>query len=387
MFVLFFTILRRNKPVVANHELDSRYIVSVAVLCNLATMIGFTIFICIIGGQCLAVVSGGGLSLNVGIVIISVLSLIVSFWGFRLLHIFERYSAVLAAIIVIITTGYAGSGLTKQPAEPPVATARGVLNFGMAVASYQIPFGVLASDVTTYFDPKVPSWRVFAYTYAGLNIPNIIVMTLGAAFASAMPYNESWSKGYEAFEVGGLLGGVLEPGGVFGKIVLVLLSLTLLGNTCATFYSVTLNFQTLIPWLVHVPRYVFSFVVTGIMILVSILAVDNFTEALQNALSLIAYWSSTFIGIVIAEHIFFRGRDFSNYNPAHWDDASKLPLGVAALAAGICTIAAVVPLMDQNYWRGPAAATIGDIAFEMAFVISFIIYVPMRWVEKRLTGR
>ena len=63
----------------------------------------------------------------------------------------------------------------------------------------------------------------------------------------------------------------------FGKLVVVLLSLTLLGNTCGTFYAITLSLQTLAPWLVRVPRYVFSVLVTAVVIPVAIKAVDNFS--------------------------------------------------------------------------------------------------------------
>lgn len=119
-------------------------------------MIGFTIVICIVGGQCLSAVSEGSLTPNAGIVIIGVLSLFVSFWGFQVLHAYENYAFVFAVITIAITAGYGGSGLMKQSDAPP-ATAAHVLNFGMIVASYQIPWAVLGSDMTTYFDPKVPT--------------------------------------------------------------------------------------------------------------------------------------------------------------------------------------------------------------------------------------
>lgn len=41
------------------------------------------------------------------------------------------------------------------PAEPPSAAS--VVSYGMIVASYMIPWAAIASDLTTYFDPKVPS--------------------------------------------------------------------------------------------------------------------------------------------------------------------------------------------------------------------------------------
>ena len=29
----------------------------------------------------------------------------------------------------------------------------------------------------------------------------------------------------------------------------------------------------------------------------------------------------------------------------------------------------------------------GDVAFELGFIVTALVYLPARWVEKRLTGR
>ncbi|KAL7926979.1 permease for cytosine/purines, uracil, thiamine, allantoin domain-containing protein [Trichoderma austrokoningii] len=364
-----------------------RYIVSLPVLLNLASMTGFTVIICITGGQCISAISDGRVSINVGIIIIAVLSLLVSFCGFRILHIYETYAFIPAIISVVIATGCAGSGLKKQAAPAEPAMAADVLNFGMIVASYQIPWAALASDFTTYFDPKVPSWRVFAYSFWGLLTPTVLLMILGAAIAGAIPNNPEWQDAFDKYSVGGALAAMLSSAGNFGKFIVVVLALTLLGNTCGTFYAITLNFQTLAPWLFKVPRYLFAVVITGIIIAVAITAVDNFFESLENFVSLIGYWSAAFVGIVIVEHIVFRRQDYSSYDHAIWSDASRLPLGIAALMSGILCFGMVVPCMDQVWWQGPIAKTTGDIGFEMAFAVASLLYVPFRYAEIRLTGR
>lgn len=126
-------------------------------LLNLATLTGFVVIIYVIGGQCLSAVSGGDLTPDAGIVIIGVLSLFISFCGFKVLHYYETYAFIPAIIAIVIAVGCGGSQLKNQapPAEP--ATAPVVLSFGMIVASYMIPWAAIASDLTTYFDPRVPS--------------------------------------------------------------------------------------------------------------------------------------------------------------------------------------------------------------------------------------
>ncbi|KAM3561481.1 hypothetical protein ARSEF4850_003191 [Beauveria asiatica] len=363
------------------------YLVSVPVLFNLATMTGFTVIIFITGGQCLAAASNGSISPTAGIVIIGIISLIVSFCGFKILHIYETYAFVVAVIAITITAACGGARLAKQHSPPHPATPANVLNFGMIVASYQIPYAGLASDMSTYFNPKVSTWRVYWYTYLGLMTPTILLMTLGAAIAGAIPNNPDWQAQYDKFLVGGALSGMLAPAGDFGKFVLVILTLTLLGNTCGTFYSVTLNFQTLLPWLLRVPRYVFALLITVIVVVVSIFAVDNFFESIENVVSLIGYWSSQFCAIVIVEDVVFRRRNPEAYHHSAWCDPKRLPLGIAAMSAGMLAWGLIVPAMNQAYFVGPIAKHTGDIGFELAFFCSGLLYIPLRCTEKRLSGR
>lgn len=97
------------------------------------------------------------MSPSVGIVIVSLLSLVISFCGFSVLHVYEKFAWIPAVIAIAVATGCGGSGLKQQiPVEAP-ATAASVLSFGMIVASYMIPWACLASDFTTYLDPRTPS--------------------------------------------------------------------------------------------------------------------------------------------------------------------------------------------------------------------------------------
>ena len=51
---------------------------------------------------------------------------------------------------------------------------------------------------------------------------------------------------------------MLSPVGKFGKIMMVILSLSVTATNAPTIYSMCMAFQTLIPPLVAYPRYVFA---------------------------------------------------------------------------------------------------------------------------------
>jgi len=212
-------------------------------------------------------------------------------------------------------------------------------------------------------------------------------MVLGAAIGGAIPNVPAWEEGYQTTNVGGVLASMLAPARGFGKFVVVVLAFTLLGNVAGTMYAITLNFQTLVPWLLRVPRYVFSVVVTAVVIPVSIYAARDFFVNLENFVALIAYWSASFVAIVVVEDVVFKKRRYALYDHAAWNIAARLPTGVAALGAGVVSFGLVVPCMAQVWWTGPIAEETGDIGFEVALALSALSYVPLRFLERRLVGR
>ncbi|KAK3902921.1 permease for cytosine/purines, uracil, thiamine, allantoin-domain-containing protein [Staphylotrichum tortipilum] len=364
-----------------------RYLVSIPVVLNLATLIGFCVIMAVIGGQCLSAVAGGNLSVSVGIVITAILTLGISFCGFTVLHTYERYAWIPAIISIIVAVGTGGKELHKQVVYDAPPSAQSVLSYGMIVASYMVPWACLSSDFTTYLKPDTSSTKIFAYSYLGLATPTILLMTLGSAIGNAIPNVPTWQAAYDETLVGGVMAAMLAPAGGFGKFLVVLLSFSLLGNLAATSYSVTLNLQLLLPFLVKVPRYLFSIVFVAIVIPVAIRAAGDFFVNLENVVALIGYWSSAFLAIVLTEHFWFRRADPASYDPEAWNDAKRLPWGAAALTAGVLSFGLVVPSMAQVWWTGPIAEKTGDIGFELAFVASGVFYLPLRMLEKKWAGR
>ncbi|CCF35292.1 cytosine-purine permease, partial [Colletotrichum higginsianum] len=55
--------------------------------------------------------------------------------------------------------------------------------------------------------------------------------------------------------------------------------------------------------------------------------------------------------------------------------------------AAVLSFALVVPCISQVWFTGPIAVTTGDIGFEVAFFLSGLLYLPLRYAERRLMGR
>ncbi|KAK2746835.1 hypothetical protein FQN57_002877 [Myotisia sp. PD_48] len=362
------------------------YLVNIIVLLNLATVSGFTIINCVIGGQTLSAVNNGDLSVNVGIVIIALVALIISFFGYKVLYHYEQWAWIPTLINIVIATGCGGKYLSNQYTAPPVK-ASSVLSFAGLVAGFLIPWAALSSDYCTYFSPNISSKRIFTAVYLGLITPNIPLMILGAAIGGAVPNVPAWAEAHKAGSVGGIFSAMLSPAGGFGKFVTALLAFSTLGNIAASIYSISLNFQILLPILVRVPRALFAIVFIAIVIPLSMRAAASFFVSLENFVGVIAYWAATFFAIVTIEHLVFRKGNYDSYDHSIWNTGSALPTGIPALVAGALSFAVVVPCMSQTWFSGPIAKTTGDIGFEVALAVSAILYLPLRALEIKIRKR
>jgi purine-cytosine permease-like protein len=119
----------------------------------------------------------------------------------------------------------------------------------------------------------------------------------------------------------------------------------------------------------------------------AIVGSHRFYETLVNFLGLIGYWAAVYIAIILLEHKIFRRSNFSSYDLTQWNDPKRLPWGAAALGASIISIGLIVPSMEQVWFVGPIGKKTGDIGFEMGFALGGLAYIPLRWLEIKLSGR
>ncbi|KAF8526197.1 NCS cytosine-purine permease [Hysterangium stoloniferum] len=384
-FVTLGPKLGLRQTILARYSFGQYLIIPIVVV-NLVGILGFNVLSSILGGQTLSSITDGRMSWTVGIVIVAVIALVVSFMGYTVLHWYERLSWIPVLITFLITVGVGGKHL-KNPVEFAPATAPVVLSFASAIAGFMVSYVGGSADFSCYMPPDAPSKLLFWYTYFGLLIPTVVLQCLGAAVGACIPNVPSWQVGYENGSTGGLLAAMLSPIGGFGKFLLVLLALSVTGNIAAGFYSFSLNFQVISPFLLRVPRYVFSLVGTSIVIPLAVAGAHSFVDTLSDFLGIIGYWASAYATILALEHFIFRHGNVAEYDISAWNRASKLPYGVAAILSLAAGFGIAVPAMDQVWYVGPIAKTTGDLGFELAFVTALVVYPPLRWLEIRLSGR
>ncbi|KAJ7669418.1 purine-cytosine permease [Mycena polygramma] len=360
------------------------YGIAIPSFLNVLSMIFYLFSSFIIGGQILAMVSSH-LTPTTGIVIVALISLVVSFCGYKILHWFEAVAWIPTVLGLCVMLGIGRHHLASGPSYPP-PTIAATLSFAAAVAAGDLSWCTVSPDYGVYHDAKASSARIFTYAYLGIFLPSIILHLVGAAFAAAAPGVPSWAAGYKhGNDIGGLLSAVLEPCGDFGKFLMVLMALAISAVTAPTMYSFGFSLMNVSNVFTKVPRYVYAIIATGICIPLALVGQARFYGVLVACLDLIGYWSASFAGIVTIEHVIFRRCDFARYNLEHWKDPKKLPPGLAALLSFFGSFALIMPCMEQTWFVGPIAkAGTGDIGLVVGFFTGGALYWALRPLERRL---
>jgi len=352
----------------------------VMVLCNAAACIGWSAVNVIVGGQLVAALSGGAIPQQVGILVITILTTLVSIYGYKQIHRYERYAWIPMAVIFLILVVVAGPKMSIVPSPAlNIAEIASFVSFGGAIYGFATGWSSYAADYNVNQPEGTPASRVFWLTFLGVTLPCIVLEILGMALTTA----------YKGLGGGDLLAAAAKPLGSLGTLLLLLLALSVVANNIPNDYSLGLSMQVLGKPFQRINRAVWALIGAVIYVLIAVPAAGNFNETLSNFLLLIAYWLGPWAIILLLEHfVFRRGR----YNVEDWDDRRKLPIGWAAIVSFVIGLGGVLLGAAQFYYVGPVARLFNppygmDIGFELGLVFAGIAYFFLRRVELAVSRR
>jgi NCS1 nucleoside transporter family len=372
------------------------YGVKVVAVFNILACVGWSAVNVIVGAQLFNAVNSN-MPGWAGIIVIAAATFLITLFGYKIVHTYERYSWIPCFIIFLIVIGeFAHSGqFSNIPMGVGKAEAGAALSFAASVFGFATGWTSYAADYTVYQPVNRSRKSVFIWTYAGLIFPLLFTEMLGAAVATSMASNDGsnvYMDGYTSSGIGGLLAAVIVPPlGRFGQFCLVVLALSIIANNCPNIYSVSLSLQLLARVSQRVPRFVWTFIGTLIYCAIAIPGYGHFESVLENFMLLIAYWLAIYEGVSVSEHVFYK-RGMTGYDPSIYMDKDKLPPGIAAITAFCFGIMGAILGMAQVWFTGPIGKLCGtqyggDIGFELAFAFSSTSYTILRYFEKKHFGR
>lgn len=185
-------------------------------LLNIVGNIGYSVIASILGGQLLAATSGGSLPLEVGIVIMLMIAFVISFFGFAIIHHYERYAWVFAVVLLCVLWGQS----TRYFSPTPNMNSLTGIDFSGACLNYfAVVFGAccswctIAGDYYVHYPVHSNKWLVFGLTYAGVSIPSLFVGILGNYLGGVIKSNTDMATIYYDGGIGALILASLRPSG------------------------------------------------------------------------------------------------------------------------------------------------------------------------------
>ncbi|KAI1199971.1 permease for cytosine/purines, uracil, thiamine, allantoin-domain-containing protein [Nemania serpens] len=359
---------------------------------NVVVQIGWAAVACITGGLALTAAADGHLSLVVGIVILAIVAVLISFIGLKAILVYERYAWIVFFAIFLIFFGEVGryADNTTPSSLKGADLTGGILSLIAVVYGSSASWVSIASDYYVHYPANVSRVKVFFMTTFGIGIPTSVGMVAGCVVASALNNRPDWAATYENDGIGFLIQTMLYPRG-FAKLILVLLVLSGINVNVVSIYSAAIACQQFAHPCARVPRFVWTFICFLLILGLALGGREQLNLYLQNFLSLLGYWSTSYFAILLIEHYVFRKGNFDNYDLDAWNDPARLPLGLGALAAFLIGVVGWILGMVETWYVGPVGKLIGsnggDLANEITFIVTVISYLPARYVELKVFGR
>lgn len=367
----------------------------VLAILNCLNQIGWAMVNCISGASVLYDMSDEKMPLAVCVLLIALLAISIGLFGYKVLHHYERYVWIVMLICFIILAGFGGKHFINLPMGSGSLEAANVLSMATSIIGFQVAWLPVAADYGVYLRETTSGKITFTWMYLGLVLSQIFIELLGAAIGTlAMSSDPVFIDAYGRAGLGGLIGACFEGHGSgahgFGKFIEAILGFSTVGVIITNVYSLGLGVQMVSTKLLIVPRLVWSLIGGAIFLVCSVAGREHLESVMENFLLVVAYWVVPFSTIILLEHFIWR-RNY-DYDFTAYLDKNKLPYGIAASTSFIIATVIALLCMSQTWWVGPIAKGVGgspygtDISWELSTVIVTILYVPLRYWERKKWG-
>ncbi len=244
------------------------------------------------------------------LLIIVVVQVAVAFFGYNLVHLFERYAFPILTVIFLIAAGVI---LSKAHPGTSHHTIPGgfLLTFG-ASFGYAAGWNPYASDYTRYFKPSTSKAAIAWWSGLGLFLSCALLEIVGAAAATLTGSNAAGSNPTGAFT--GLLATPLAD------LTLLAIALGAVSANVLNIYSGALSFTAIgikLPLSLRRAIVALGFGTIGFFLAWS--ALPNAGTRYENFLLIIAYWIAPWLAVYFCDMLLRRqpGRGAAVRDQAH----------------------------------------------------------------------
>jgi NCS1 family nucleobase:cation symporter-1 len=335
--------------------------------------VGFFASNLVLAGQSLNVLTSG-IPVDAGILIVGAVSVVVTIFGYDLIHAYARLMTYLAGAALLLTFIWivAVHGLGHGFGSFGHSTVAGFLGTVTVAALWQIAYAPYVSDYSRYMPADTGARPAFWASYWGCSLGSILPMILGAMIGVS---------------TGDMVSGLHTETGAVAALVIIIFTVTIAMTNSMNIYGGALSMiaigQTFKPaWLPGaVTRAVLTVVIYVAAVVPAIVSQDNFLVSYSNFILLLMYvlvpWTAiNLVDFYLVRHgnydvtQFFRG-DGGIYGRFDWVSIGCYLIGIAI----------EVPFVNTTMFEGPIAKGLNGV--DISWIICLIVIGPLYYVAAR----
>src|SRR5580698_9528488 len=337
--------------------------------------VGFLASNMVIGGQALASLTLG-LNETSGIVLLGVIGVIATIYGYDLIHAYTRAMTYVAGLVLLLTFiwiarihGIPTGSLGRNSFNGP-----GLLGIISVAALWDISYAPYVSDYSRYMPRDSGAKPAFWATYWGCTLGSLLPMILGALVAIAAP-------------TGNLVHGLALLTRGIAPLVLIAFSIGIAASNAMNLYCgslSTLTFgQTLIPSWSPGPRAltVITLILFALSISVAVLSKNSFLANYEDFILLLLYVLVPWTAINLVDYYLLRRGEYDVAAFFRRDGGIYGPINASAVICYFLGILIQVPFVAAALYTGPIARALGGI--DLSWIIGLLVTAPAYyWMAK-----
>ncbi|MEU5100189.1 cytosine permease [Streptomyces sp. NPDC020996] len=309
---------------------------------------------------------------DAAIVGVSVVCVVVTVFGYRMIHLLERASSVLSGLVLayltvlVVTSGDLGSVWHPGPFHG------GVFLLMLAIAAtWQIAYAPYVADYSRYLPEHSSTGRCFWWSYAGTVTSSVWMMALGAVGAALAP--QALKEGFTGYLLDLVPGALRWP--VAAALVLGIIAVNVL-NLYGAFMSFTTTATAIRRFSVtRTVRTVTVLAAGGIGTYLAVAGRTSFIDSYENFILFLTCFLVPWTSINLVDFYFIR-RERYDIAALFRPDGRYGLISWRTMAAYVAGVAIEIPFMSASFYTGPMVARLGgaDISWILGLLVSAVLY-------------
>ncbi|MFM0300566.1 cytosine permease [Paraburkholderia sediminicola] len=332
--------------------------------------LGFFASNLVLGGQALRSLTPA-VSVNDGVIVVGILSLVATIFGYNLIHAYTRLMTwcsgavlVLAFVWIIFVHGLPADFFAKNSAN-----LTGFLGTISVAALWQIAYAPYVSDYSRYMPAETGSRVAFWASYWGCSLGSIFPMVLGAVIGLMVAD-------------GDVVTGLTTLTHGISTLVVIVLSIGIAATNAMNLYCGALStitiLQTLFPsWSGKArARAVTALVLFAISLTIALFGQNNFLAAYTNFILLLLYVLVPWTAVNLIDYYLVRHGQYDVDSFFRQDGGIYGRFNGIAIFSYLFGIVVQLPFVATDLYTGPIAKKLdgADISWVVGLVLTSLVY-------------